>query len=190
MEAVFRAETARLGADPVHWETTIGPRSTGSYYAGDYIGRRGEIIRSDSSVRYRMYWSDTGRTRVIGEVCAQHHGTYEALLAGQLALLNAVRPGLRVGDLFELGIQTVREAGIASYDRHHVGHAIGLEMYEPPILSKDSDERLEAGMVINIELPYYELGYVGLRVEDTVVVTDNGCELLTAADRSIISVTS
>ncbi len=188
MEAIFRAEAARLGADPVHWETTIGPRSSGSFYAGSYVGQRGDIIRSDSSVRYRMYWADTGRTRVIGELNSEHARTYDALLRSHLATIEALRPGMRVGDLFELGVETVRKSGIADYDRHHVGHSIGLEMYEPPILTRDSAEQLEAGMVVNVEFPFYELGYVGLQIEDTLLITESGSELLTDADRSIVSI--
>jgi len=188
MESVFRAESARLGADPIHWETTLGPRSSGSYYAGDYVGRPGDIIRSDSSVRYRMYWADTGRTRSLGEAKAEQRRTYDALLAGQMALIDAVKPGLLVGDLFEIGIDTVHKAGLANYDRHHVGHAIGLEMYEPPVLTRGSDRRLEEGMVINVELPFYELGYVGLQIEDTLIVTAAGAEVITSADRSVLSI--
>jgi Xaa-Pro aminopeptidase len=188
MEAVFRAEAARLGADPVHWETTIGPRSSGSFYAGSYVGQPGDIIRSDSSVRYRMYWADTGRTRVIGVLRHDHQQTYDALLRGHLAMIEALRPGLCVGDLFAIGVDTVRKHGLPDYDRHHVGHSIGLEMYEPPILIARSDDRLEAGMVINVELPFYELGYVGLQIEDTLLITDSGSEFLTNADRSIVSI--
>ena len=103
-------------------------------------------------------------------------------------MLEAVHAGVIVGDLFEMAVDTVRRSGIPDYDRHHVGHAIGLEMYEPPILSRGCDRRLEAGMVVNVELPYYQLGYIGLQIEDTVIVTDDGCEVLTKADRHIVSI--
>jgi Xaa-Pro aminopeptidase len=110
------------------------------------------------------------------------------LRIGQEAALKTVRPGVRVGDLFVAAVDTIRRSGLPDYRRHHVGHGIGLEMYETPLLVEGSDARLEAGMVINIETPYYESGYGGFQVEDTVLVTEAGGELLTAADRSLAPV--
>ncbi|HEV8306895.1 MAG TPA: Xaa-Pro peptidase family protein [Methylomirabilota bacterium] len=188
MEAAFRAEAAAAGADPGHWETTLGPRSSGSFHAASYVGAPGDLIRSDSSLRYRGYWSDIGRTRVLGRASADHLRTYAAIRAGQDAAVAAVRPGTRVGDLFALAVDTIRQAGIPHFRRHHVGHGIGLEMYEAPLIVEGSDERLEAGMVLNVEVPYYESGYGGFQIEDTVLVTEDGCRILTAADRGLASV--
>lgn len=188
LETTFWTEVARRGAVPGHWETTIGPRSSGSFHAGDYAARPGDLIRSDSSCRFRGYWSDIGRTRVVQGPRADHARTYEALRLGQEAALAAVRPGVRVGDLFALAVDTIRRSGIPDYRRHHIGHAIGLEMYEAPLLVEGSDARLEAGMVINVETPYYESGYGGFQVEDTVLVREPGGELLTKADRTLAAV--
>ena len=188
LERTYCEEIARAGAVPGHWETTLGPRSSGSFHAGDYRGRRGDIIRSDSSCRFRGYWSDIGRTRVIGGPSRDHARTYEAIRTGEEAVLGAVKPGARVGDLFRLGVESIRQSGLPEFRRHHIGHGIGLEMYEPPLFVEGSDERLEVGMVINIETPYYESGYGGFQVEDTVLVTPAGCELLTRADRGLQSV--
>jgi Xaa-Pro dipeptidase len=188
LEEVFRSEIARAGAVPGHWETTLGSRSSGSFHAGPYPARPGDLIRSDSSCRLRGYWSDIGRTRVLGVARPEHRRTYEALQIGQAAAVKAVRPGARVGDLFTIAVDTIQRAGIPEYRRHHVGHGIGLEMYEAPLLVENSDARLEEGMVINVETPYYESGYGGFQVEDTVLVTETGGELLTVADRSLVAV--
>jgi Xaa-Pro aminopeptidase len=121
---------------------------------------------------------------------------YEALTKGIEAMLEVIRPGLPVNDLFRLGVETVRSAGIPHYRRHHVGHGIGLDMYEAPLLvgtegSSDvhangrTDTVLRAGMVINIELPYYELGLGGLQIEETLVVRPEGPKLLTQANREL-----
>ncbi len=188
LEEIFWGEIARAGALPGHWETTVGDRSSGSFHAGAYPAHRGDLIRSDSSCRFHGYWSDTGRTRVIGVPRPEHVRTYEALRVGEEVLLKAVRPGMRVGDLFAAAVDAIRRSGLPDYRRHHVGHGIGLEMYETPLLVEGSDARLEAGMVINLETPYYESGYGGFQVEDTILVTETGGELLTAADRSLASV--
>jgi Xaa-Pro dipeptidase len=188
LEETFRIEIARAGAVLGHWETTVGSRSSGSFHAGPYPARSGDVIRSDSSCRLRGYWSDIGRTRVLGGAQPDHLRTYEALRVGQEAALKAVRPGARVGDLFAIAVDTIRRTGLPEYRRHHVGHGIGLEMYEEPLLVEGSDTRLEAGMVINVETPYYESGYGGFQVEDTLLVTDTGADVLTAADRSLATV--
>jgi Xaa-Pro aminopeptidase len=141
------------------------------------------------------YWADTGRTAVIGEPPSDLVRYYAALQAGIAELLKRAQPGVAVSELFDAGVQTVRESGIPHYQRHHVGHAIGLEMYEPPVLANaqssdihrfgESDIRLEPGMVINIELPYYELGLGGLQIEDTLVIRPDGHEVLTTASRDL-----
>ncbi len=185
LEEVFRSEVARAGAVPGHWETTVGSRSSGSFHAGPYPVRPGDLIRSDSSCRFRGYWSDIGRTRVLGLPKPEHRKTYEALRSGEEAAVRAIRPGVRAGDLFAIAVDTIRQAGLSEYRRHHVGHGIGLEMYEAPLLAEGSDMRLQAGMVINVETPFYEAGYGGFQVEDTVLVIEAGGELITGADRSL-----
>jgi Xaa-Pro aminopeptidase len=87
--------------------------------------------------------------------------------------------------LFQTAVAAVECAGLRPYRRHHCGHAIGSEVYEPPIISPTADDELVPGMVFCVETPYYELGWGGMMVEDTIVVTDSGRDLLTTADRSL-----
>ncbi|HEX5503669.1 MAG TPA: M24 family metallopeptidase, partial [Thermomicrobiales bacterium] len=168
-----------------------------SFPASDYRIRAGDIVRSDCGGRYRGYWADTGRTMAVGEPPAALAHYYAALAAGIDAILAAVRPGVAVDTLFTAGVETVRAAGIPHYRRHHVGHGIGLDMYEAPLLALSADDgarrfgvaapRLEAGMVVNVELPYYELGLGGLQIEETLVVTVGGYELVTGASRDLLA---
>jgi Xaa-Pro aminopeptidase len=92
-----------------------------------------------------------------------------------------------VADVVSAGIAAVREAGVSDYDRHHVGHGLGLDVYDFPVLTSAEEAPIEAGMVVSVELPYYELGYGGLQPEDPVVVTDDGPQILTVT-RSRIEV--
>lgn len=199
IERVFREMVAGSGTTPGHYETSAGTRASGCFPASaDYRMRPGDVIRSDAGGRYLGYWADTGRTAVIGEPPADLARYYAALQAGIEELLKRARPGVAVSELFDAGVQTVRESGIPHYQRHHVGHAIGLEMYEAPVLASgqssdihkfgESDTRLEPGMVINIELPYYELGLGGLQIEDTLVIRPDGHEVLTTASRDLYRV--
>jgi Xaa-Pro aminopeptidase len=197
IERVFRQTVAATGTTPGHFETAAGTRGAGCFPAStDYRMQPGDVIRSDAGGRYKGYWADTGRTAVLGEPPPELARYYTALRTGIDELLSLAKPGVAVSHLFDSAVATVREAGIPDYQRHHVGHAIGLEMYEAPVLVAqqdasaihrfgDADTRLEPGMVINIELPYYELGLGGLQIEDTLVIRPDGHELLTTASRDL-----
>jgi Xaa-Pro dipeptidase len=198
LERVIRLSTVIAGADPGHCETSAGTRGAGCFPASDeYRLHPGDVIRSDCGARYHWYWADTGRTAVVGEPPRQLAAYFRALRAGIDALLEAIRPGTSVAVLADRAIATVRDNGIPNYQRHHVGHGIGLEMYEAPLLTGSGGSRdihylgrddvlLEEGMVVNIELPYYELGLGGLQIEDTVVVRAAGPELLTTSCRDLV----
>jgi Xaa-Pro aminopeptidase len=80
----------------------------------------------------------------------------------------------------------VREAGIPHFRRHHAGHGIGIEPYEPPFLTETSEEILEEGMVLNVETPYYEMGFGGVQLEDTIVITNDGYRPLTKLNRDLL----
>jgi Xaa-Pro aminopeptidase len=97
-----------------------------------------------------------------------------------------MRPGVVAKDVFNTAVQTVIEAGIPTYQRQHVGHGIGVEYYDLPVLTPDSDTVLEAGMVFEVETPYYRLGVGGAFIEDTVVVTETGAEIITTLSRDLI----
>jgi Xaa-Pro aminopeptidase len=99
------------------------------------------------------------------------------------------RPGMPANHLFDETVQAVRAAGIPHYRRHHVGHGIGAEVYDPPVLNASTSTPIEAGMVINVETPYYELGWGGIHVEDPYVVGADGKNTwLTTMSRDMIIV--
>lgn len=196
LEMTFRQAVIARGILPWHFDTTGGTRGSASFPASDYRLKVGDVIRSDVSGRYRGYWCDTGRTAVLGTPPEKLGRYYEALKAGIAAILGVTKPGVPVSELFRAGVEAVQQSGIPHYQRHHVGHGIGAEFYEAPMLTGvgqssaihqkgSSDTVLEPGMVINIELPYYELGVGGLQIEDTLVIRPGGYDLLTIATREL-----
>ncbi len=197
---VIATTTAARGVIPGHCETSAGTRGSACFPPSpDRLVRSGDVIRSDCGGRYRGYWADTGRTAVVGEPPERLAAYFRAIAAGIDAMLAVIRPGLPSSELARTGMDTVRAAGIPHYRRHHVGHGIGLEMYEAPLLvapdgSADihrhaaGGDTLEEGMVVNIELPYYEFGLGGLQIEETLVVREHGPELLTRAPRGMFRV--
>jgi Xaa-Pro aminopeptidase len=83
---------------------------------------------------------------------------------------------VRTADVFEASVETVRREGIPHYQRSHVGHGIGLDGYDAPDIAPSSPAVFEEGMVVCVETPYYEMGFGGLQVEDTLVVTKDGVD--------------
>ena len=109
---------------------------------------------------------------------------YDAVVAGEEAAIAAMRPGVPASEVFRAGIAGTRKAGIPHYDRSHIGHGAGLEIYDIPLLGPNDHTPLEAGMTFQVELPYYELGFPGLQIEDTVLVGEHGSQILGQLDRS------
>jgi Xaa-Pro aminopeptidase len=147
--------------------------------------RPGDAIRFDIGCKTEQYSSDIARTAVFGEPSEKLQRYYDAILAGEQTAIDVMRPGVTAKDVFAAGVEATRQAGIPHYHRHHIGHGIGLDTYDAPVLNETGDTPLEPGMVFEVETPYYELGFAGLQVEDTVVVTESGCRILTRSTREL-----
>ncbi len=150
--------------------------------------RNGDLIRFDVGCVYKYYNSDMARTVVLGEANEKQRSYHHAIRIGQERALGIVRPGIRASEIFKEAVEGVREAGIPHYRRHHVGHGIGIEPYEPPFLTEISEDILEEGMVVNVETPYYEMGFGGVQLEDTIMITTDGYRPLTKSPRDLLVV--
>jgi Xaa-Pro aminopeptidase len=148
--------------------------------------RDGDLVRYDLSCHVDGYFADTGRTVVVGNPSDQQQAVYEALKAGWDHLFGSIRAGARPCDLFEGAMNVVRASGIPHYRRQHLGHAIGLEAYDDLLIAPHETRPLEPGMVLNIEVPYYDLGLGGFQIEDTLELTADGPRLLTHEPRELI----
>ncbi|GHE48812.1 hypothetical protein GCM10017673_58050 [Streptosporangium violaceochromogenes] len=174
------------GGEPRFVVVTTGPRSALSdAHPTDRRWRPGELARFDVGCVYAGYWSDIGRTAVLGEPDARQAGHYAAILAGLDEQVALARPGVPASDVFDVAMRAVERGGITPYRRHHCGHGIGLSVYEPPIVSPGVATELEPGMTFCFETPYYHLGWGGMMVEDTLVVTEEGTDLFTRSPREL-----
>ena len=144
-----------------------------------------DIVRFDVGASLRGYSSDLGRTVAVDKVKKKILDYYKAIVRGLEVAMDYVIPGVRASEVYNIAVKTVRENGISKYRRHHTGHGIGMEVYEPPSISPNDDTILEEGMVINLETPYYELGFAGLIVEDCMVVRKKHPELLSKLPRAL-----
>jgi Xaa-Pro aminopeptidase len=184
---VYESEVARRGALAYASIIGIGGGSAlPAAYPTERTLRTGDLVRLDLGCVYKGYCSDLARTAVMGEPSPRQERVHAALQAGVEAALDAIKPEVTGAQVFEAGVEAVRAAGLSSYRRHHLGHGIGLEPAEPPRLAPDDGARLEAAMVLRVEAPYYEHGWGGLNVKETVLVTRTGFHLLNRSHRGLI----
>jgi Xaa-Pro aminopeptidase len=107
-------------------------------------------------------------------------------LEAQLAAIDVVKPGVQAGKVDQAARKVLQKAGFASYFTHSTGHGVGLEIHEPPRLGKGQTELLQPGMVITIEPGAYVPGLGGVRIEDMVLVTETGCQVLTPTSKELM----
>lgn len=185
LAAVVAGTMVAGGGDPRFVVALTGERSAlADAVPSNRAWRPGEIARFDVGCVVDGYWSDIGRTAVLGEPSARQRDVYAAVRAGEDEQLAAARPGLPAAELFGIGLDAVAR-GVPRYRRQHCGHGIGLSIYEPPIVAPGVGTELAADMTFCFETPYYELGWGGMMVEDAVVVTGDGVELLTRSSRDL-----
>jgi Xaa-Pro dipeptidase len=174
------------GGRPQFVVVTTGARAALSdVLPGDSPVRAGDLVRFDVGCSYEGYASDIARTAVAGPPTALQVDRYVALEAGQAAQLAALRPGVTAGDLFDIAVRTVEEHGLRPYRRHHCGHAIGMAGYETPVISPGAGTAVQPGDVYCLETPFYELGWGGMMIEDTVAVGEHANDVFTTLGREL-----
>jgi Xaa-Pro aminopeptidase len=122
----------------------------------------------------------------IGLAAPKYRRAYNAVLEAQLASIAAVRAGATAASIDRAARRVLRRHGLDREFVHSTGHGLGLEIHEAPRLGKSDKTKLEPGMAITIEPGVYIEGWGGIRIEDTVLVTNNGCEILTPTTKDLI----
>jgi Xaa-Pro aminopeptidase len=148
----------------------------------------GTLVVIDWGARYRGYCSDCTRTVATGAVDGAASEVYALVLRAQRAGVDAVRPGPTGKEVDAVAREVIDGAGHGEEFGHGLGHGVGLEVHEAPTLSKRGDKHLAAGNVVTVEPGVYLSGRFGVRIEDLVVVTDDGPEILSSVDKDLISV--
>jgi len=186
--SILKKTMISYDAIPYLWNLGFGSESAiTSREPTDRFLKNSDTIMIDAGCIYKGYYSDLARTAVLGNPSPRHVKYFQAIKHGQQAAINFLKPGVRAKEVFEVAVQTVQNAGIPHYKRDHCGHSTGIEPYDYPIISLNCTMILEENMVINIETPYYELGFGGLQIEDTFVLTKDGhYHISTAIPRELI----
>jgi Xaa-Pro aminopeptidase len=182
----FEREVIAQGARPYCTIVAFGPgAAVPAPWPTDRALRAGELVRFDLGCSVKGYHSDVARMAVMGEPTARQQGMFDAVHAGLEAAMDAVRPGVTGAVVFEAAVSATRKTGLARFDRHHVGHGIGLDPAEPPRLAPGGGP-LEMGTVLRVETPYYAVGETGLNVKETVLVTRTGCQSMNRSHRGLV----
>lgn len=176
------------GASGISFETIIasGYRSAMPHgVASEKVIQNGETLTMDFGCYYDHYVSDMTRTIHIGDTTDEEREIYDVVLRSNQALLDAAKAGMSRRDYDKVARDVIVEAGYGAHFTHGIGHGIGLDIHEIPYFGT-SDETIEAGMVLTDEPGIYLDGKYGVRIEDDLIVTENGCELITLAPKELI----
>ena len=176
----------RLGAEKPSFETIVaGGERSALPHAQPTNARLSGLVVVDMGAFQEGYASDMTRMLFMGTPGTKVKQMYRAVLEAQLAAIDAVREGARTAAVDAAARKVLQGYGLAHAFTHSTGHGLGLEIHEPPRLGKRDKLRLKAGMAITIEPGAYVEGFGGIRIEDTVVVTKNGCEVLTPTPKKL-----
>lgn len=148
--------------------------------------QNGELVTMDFGAVYKGYCSDITRTVAVGEVDGQLRKIYDIVLEAQLNGVNNIRAGITGKEADAYTRDVIREKGYGDYFGHSTGHGLGLEVHESPRLSHLSNTRLVPGMVVTVEPGIYLPNVGGCRIEDDIVITEDGNERLTTSDKTFI----
>ncbi len=148
----------------------------------------GGFVVCDFGVILAGYCSDQTRTVWVGAPSQDARQAYESVREAQQAAIAAVRPGITTGEVDEAARKVLRKAGLGRYFTHSTGHGVGLEIHESPRVAAGQKEVLRPGMVITVEPGVYFPGKWGVRIEDMVVVSENGGEVLTPTSKDFLTV--
>lgn len=177
----------QAGGSKTSFDTVVVSGTRGALPHGRPTDKKlmaGELVTIDFGAVYQHYCSDMTRTFALGNVSEELKAIYDTVFIAQQAARDAVRPGIRCEELDAVARDIIASAGFGDYFSHNLGHGLGLDVHETPALSPQNAQPLEPGMVITIEPGVYIPGLGGVRIEDDVLVTDSGGEVLTHSPRA------
>jgi Xaa-Pro aminopeptidase len=178
----------RLGAEKPSFETIVagGVRSALPHAQPTSAPlRAGDLVVVDMGAFQDGYASDMTRMLFLGRPTARVKRTYRAVLEAQLAAIDCVRAGVPVAQVDRAARRVLKGYGLDRAFVHSTGHGLGLEIHEPPRIGKRDKSVLREGMAITIEPGVYLEDFGGIRIEDTVVVTAGGCDILTPTSKEL-----
>lgn len=174
----------KAGSDGLAFETIVASGYCCAYPHGTFLEKiiqEGDLVVVDLGAIYKNYRSDITRTFRAGKASEKQTRIYQAVKLAQQKAYEVIKQGVLASEVDLAARRVIEEAGFGEFFVHNLGHGVGLEIHEAPILSPDSKDILEGGNVVTIEPGIYVPGFGGVRIEDTVLVTKNSAEKLTVS---------
>ena len=181
----------RLGCQGFSFEPIIAYGANGAdphHETNDNRPQPGDSVVIDIGSSYKGYCSDMTRTVFYGEPDEESRRVYETVRQAQEAAIKAVRPGATFASIDRAARQVIEEAGYVEYFTHRTGHFIGREVHEAGDVSEFNQAQAQVGQIFSIEPGIYLPGKVGVRIEDLVLVTETGCQVLNQVNKDLIVV--
>lgn len=177
-----------LGAQKESFDIIVASGENGAMphaKAGERVLQPGDFVTMDFGVRVGEYCSDITRSFAIGEAREPLRTVYGIVLAAQEQAIAAVRPGRRCREIDAVARDWIEKAGYGKNFSHNLGHSMGIACHEDPRFGPKDETVLEPGMVLTVEPGVYLEGIGGIRIEDDILVTESGCEVLTKAPKEL-----
>jgi Xaa-Pro aminopeptidase len=182
-----------LGAEALAFDTIVASGPNGAFphhRAGERVLERGDLVTIDFGARVGGYHADMTRTLCLGEPAQWQRDVYDLVARAQRAGMEAARPGAELTDVDGAARDVIDDAGHSEHFQHGLGHGVGLEVHEAPMLGYGTPGRLAARVPVTIEPGVYLPGMGGVRIEDVLVVGDDGAfaptDLLTTTTRDLL----
>ena len=180
----------RNGATGLAFETILAAGANGSMphaVPSDNVIKEGDFVTMDFGAAHNGYCSDMTRTVAVGKITEEQEKVYNLVLDAQLAAIDAVRAGVPCNSIDKVARDMIYSAGYEGRFGHGLGHSLGLEIHENPRFSMLCSDITEVGTVMSVEPGIYLDGRFGVRIEDIVMITENGCEVITKSEKKLIT---
>lgn len=180
----------RNGATGLAFETILAAGANGSMphaVPSDNVIKEGDFVTMDFGAAHNGYCSDMTRTVAVGKITEEQEKVYNLVLDAQLAAIDAVRAGVPCNSIDKVARDMIYGAGYEGRFGHGLGHSLGLEIHENPRFSMLCSDITEVGTVMSVEPGIYLDGRFGVRIEDIVMITENGCEVITKSEKKLIT---
>jgi Xaa-Pro aminopeptidase len=178
----------RNGADNIAFDTIVASGGRSALPHGKPSEKRvnkGDFVIIDFGARYQGYYSDETCTFFCGRPNRRQKEVYQIVKEAHDKAIGSIRPGMKAMEVDAIARNWIKDAGYGDYFGHGTGHGVGLAVHENPVIGPESEVVVREGMVFTIEPGIYVPGWGGVRIEDMILVTGNGCEVLTGLSKEI-----
>lgn len=179
----------KSGAEALAFDPIVVSGVRGALPHGEPTDKKienGELLTIDMGAVVNGYHSDMTRTVAIGEISSDKKVVYDIVFSAQFRATIKLKSGVKASDVDFAARDAIEKAGFAKFFTHSTGHGVGLKVHEDPKISSESDDILQCGMVVTIEPGIYIPNRLGVRLEDMLLITENGYEKLTHSPKRLI----